>query len=183
MNTEELAKAEERYQLYMEGQKQRIPGARLHISFDFGTSFTTMVEAMKDLQGKMMIIGVGGMRSGRTAMAMQMASLMAERPVIIRREMDDEMIRRRLEAFHGFHSPGMFTGIHDAFEQLKDVSAMASKEVNWLASEAEKIKRLEDYDETVNFCHGEQPPKQKKFRSHVPDKRAINRRNRKSKRK
>jgi len=182
MDPAEMAKAEELYQRYMEGQKQRIPGLHIHISFDFGTSITSMIEAMKDLNGKLIIIG-GGIQSGKTAMAMQMASLMSERPVMIRREMDDEMIHRRLEAFHGFHSPGMFSGIDDAFEHLKEVSSMASKEFDWLKMEAEKIQRLEDYDEPVNFCHGEQPPKQKKFRSYVPDKRAINRRNRKSKRK
>lgn len=83
----------------------------------------------------------------------------------------------------GFHSPVIFSGVHDAFEQMKEVSSMASKEVDWLKMESEKIQRLEDYDEPVNFCHGEHPPKKKKFRSYVPDKRMINRRNRKSKRK
>lgn len=181
MNTAEMAKAEELYQRYMEGQRHRIPSLHIHISFDFGTSFTTAIEVMKDLHGRLMIIG--GMNCGKTAIAMQISSLFAERPVVIRREMDDDMIKRRLEVFHGFHRPEMFTGIYDAFEQLKELSSMASKEVQLFNTQAEKIQRLEDYDEPVNFCHGEHPPKQKKFRSYVPDKRAINRRNRKSKRK
>lgn len=184
MNAEELVKSEELYQLYMEGQRQRIPGARLHITFDLGFdcgSFHQGIEAIRVLKDRMIIIG-GGIQAGRTASAMQFATMMASagHPVIIQREMDDEMIERRWRSIRGLGSMG-FTG--DAFQSLKDVSAMASKEVDWLRCEAEKIQRLEEYDEPVNFCHGEQPPKQKKFRSYVPDKRAINRRNRKSKRK
>lgn len=184
MNAEELSKAEELYQLYMEGQRQRIPGARLHITFDLGFdcgSVYQAIEAIRVLKDRMIIIG-GGIQSGRTASAMHFATMMASagQPVIIHREMNDDMIERRWRSMRGLGSMGF---IGDAFQSLNVASEKASNAMKWLASEAEKIQRLEYYDEPVNFCHGEVPPKQKKFRSYVPDKRAINRRNRKSKRK
>lgn len=134
-----------------------------------------------------MIIIDGGIQSGRTAYLQQMAKMMIEdgQHVEIITAKEQVIEARSHRGFHSLHNYGLAFDLYGSFGNLAKASEKASEEFRRISETLKmtKVEAIEDYDQPVNFCHGEQPPKQKKFRSFVPDKRMINRRKRKSKRK
>lgn len=178
MSVQELKISEESYRLYMEGQKNRRRSPGLHISMDFGHSHDAMLQAIQHLKNIKFpnvaeyIIIPGGVGYGKTAMMEKMIRDLHQHNIEF--IVPQGASKMRMDFGHSridFLTEGNSFLERREFPKLSDLKGCIRL--------PEKVQ--EDLpDETENWLAPE-PPKQKKFRSYQPDKRALNRKNRKRK--
>lgn len=176
MSVKELKLAEEKYKMYMEGKRKRIWPLSFSMKLDIDHSIDALryaVEQIKNIKlpdiSRNPRIVIGGSSHGKTAFI--------------------ESIMKDLCGIGlSFHvnewQSGSIEQTHIPFDRLTweaNFEGSMLKDLGELVILPQKTCK-DPLDETENWLSPE-PPKQKKYRAHQPDKRAINRRNRKSKRK
>jgi len=187
MSVQELKICSERYTEYMQGKRQRLRIPQISFNFDFSRlkdatdSLKYALEQLNKVRPNTNIgldlvkphhndfrLIIGGVSHGKTAL---MEALMKD---MHKHGMAIHVTKERSGSIEQTHIPfdALTYKLNFDPDMLKDLAEMAG-------GLPEKVQK-DPLDEPENWLAPE-PPKQKKFRSYQPDKRALNRKNRKKK--
>lgn len=170
MSVKELKLSEELYKRYYEGERKRIPrfSFRFQMNFDSSRLDEQLKKAKEIINcANRMIVYHGGVNAGRTALMLALLKDLQKHGVAI------STAQQRLGSIEQTHIP------YDSFWKTEFNSAML-KDLDEISVRLPEKVQNELLDEPENWLAPE-PPKRKKFRANQPDKRALNRKNRKRK--